>query len=171
MWWGTADRCAYIMKDFSFLSSCYYFSLSRKIQSHRSGTFSHFTVETQTVATVLDLLVMNFAFLFTIVLLFFFTFWCKWSRVQDRISTINIHEVTEFPEPYTLTSLLAWDVHQFAPTTNNIRHPTLWFGHHSSWYYVTSICLSHISDEGVGPVPDLAAPWRLLEIAFHISEF
>ncbi len=49
-----------------------------------------------------------------------------------------------------LTSLLTWDVPPPAPTTNNIRSPTLWFDLHPFWYHVTSICLSHISDEGVG---------------------
>jgi hypothetical protein len=56
---------------------------------------------------------------------------------------------------------LLWEFHELyaspansgvlpAPFTNNIRSPTLWFDLHPFWYHVTSICLSHISDEGVG---------------------
>ncbi len=51
-----------------------------------------------------------------------------------------------------LRSLLAWDVPPHAPITNNIcsPNPMLWLGYHPVWYHVTSICLSHVSDEGMG---------------------
>jgi hypothetical protein len=57
-----------------------------------------------------------------------------------------------------LTSLLAWDVPPPAPTTNNIRSPTLWFDHHP-FDIMLQAYASHIYlMRGWGPVPDLAAP-------------
>ncbi len=60
--------------------------------------------------------------------------------------------------------LLAWDVPPPAPTTNNIRSPTLCDSTSVQFDIMLQAYASHIYlMRGWGSVPDLAARWRLLE--------